>query len=101
MIIQKISQNLKSSQLLSFHDNIPFIFECFITYNTSSSMKKHCESTEPESHQMAKMFFYLSSSYSSDGLFYAIIPFFKHSPHTDCISNSAILQNDYISLLSD
>ena len=27
--------------------------------------------------------------------------FFKHSPHTNCISNSAILRNNYISLLSD
>ena len=27
--------------------------------------------------------------------------FFKHSPHTNCISNSVILRNNYISLLSD
>ncbi|MDD9818101.1 MAG: hypothetical protein OXU61_08225, partial [Gammaproteobacteria bacterium] len=27
--------------------------------------------------------------------------FFKHSPHTKSISNSAILRNNYISLLSD
>jgi len=27
--------------------------------------------------------------------------FFKHSPHTNYISNSAILCNNYISLLSD
>jgi len=27
--------------------------------------------------------------------------FFKHSPHTNSISNSAILRNNYISLLSD
>ena len=27
--------------------------------------------------------------------------FFKHSPHTNIISNSAILRNNYISLLSD
>ena len=27
--------------------------------------------------------------------------FFKHSPHTNCISNSAILRNNYILLLSD
>ena len=27
--------------------------------------------------------------------------FFNHSPHTDSISNSAILRNNYISLLSD
>ena len=26
---------------------------------------------------------------------------FKHSPHTNCISNSAFLRNNYISLLSD
>jgi len=27
--------------------------------------------------------------------------FFKHSPHTNSISNSAIFHNNYISLLSD
>ena len=27
--------------------------------------------------------------------------FFKHSPHINCISNSAILHNNYISLLTD
>jgi len=27
--------------------------------------------------------------------------FLKHSPHTNSISNSAIIRNDYISLLSD
>ena len=30
-----------------------------------------------------------------------ITGFFKHSPHTNCISNSAILCNNYILLLSD
>jgi len=30
-----------------------------------------------------------------------IIGFFKHSPHTNSISNSAVLHNNYISLLSD
>ena len=48
-----------------------------MTNNTPSGAKKHRESTEPESHQMAKMFFFLSfffffssssSSSSSDGL---------------------------------
>ena len=39
----------------------------FMTNNTPSGVKKHCESTEPESCQMAKMFFFLlSSSTSSD-----------------------------------
>jgi len=27
--------------------------------NTPSGAKKHCKSTEPESHQTAKMFFFL------------------------------------------
>jgi len=31
-----------------------------MTYNTPSNAKKHHKSTEPESHQMAKMFFFLS-----------------------------------------
>jgi len=35
--------------------------------NTPSGTKKHHKSTEPESCQMVKMFFFLSSS-SSDGL---------------------------------
>ena len=38
--------------------------------------------------------------------FYAVLAeesqaFFKHSPHTNSISNSAILRDNYISLLSD
>ena len=42
-----------------------------MTNNTPSGAKKHRESTEPESHQTAKMFFFLLlllSSSSSDGL---------------------------------
>jgi len=46
-----------------------------MTNNTPSGAKMHRESTEPEGHQMAKMFFFLlllpstsSSSSSSDGL---------------------------------
>ena len=40
MIIQKISQNLKNSKLVSIHDNLPYIFVCFMTYNMPTSMKK-------------------------------------------------------------
>jgi len=38
MIIQKISQNLKNGKLIliSLYDNVPFIFEYFMTYNTPS-----------------------------------------------------------------
>jgi len=54
MIIQKLS---KSQKLRTLYDNIPFIFECCMTYKTPRGMKKHCKSTEPESHQMAKMSF--------------------------------------------
>ena len=41
-----------------------------MTYNMPTSARKHCESTEPETRQMAKTFFFLSSSSSSpsDGL---------------------------------
>ena len=37
MIIQKMSHNLK---LISIYNNVPFIFECFMTYNTPSGLKK-------------------------------------------------------------
>ena len=37
-----------------------------MTKMTNSSVKKHCESTEPKSHQIARILFFLSSS--SDGL---------------------------------
>jgi len=36
-----------------------------MTYKTPSGMKKHCESTEPESHQTAKKFSFLPFSFSS------------------------------------
>ena len=39
-----------------------------MTNNMPSGVKKHRESTKPESRQTAKMFFILSSSSSSDGL---------------------------------
>ena len=39
-------------------DNLPFIFEYFMTYNMPSSAKKHREN-KLESRQMAKMFFIL------------------------------------------
>jgi len=47
-IIQKKSLKISktASRLVSLYDNVPFIFECFKTYNT----KKHCECTKPESH---------------------------------------------------
>jgi len=49
-----IKQNLKNGKLV----NLPFIFECFLMYNTPSSTKKNHKSTEPESCQMAKMCFF-------------------------------------------
>jgi len=49
---KKTSQNLKNGKRVSLYDNVPFIFECFMTYNTPSS----AESIEPESHQTTKMF---------------------------------------------
>ena len=55
------------SQLVSLYD-VRFIFECFMTYNTPSRVKKHNESTEPKSCKMAKMCVSSSSPFSSDGL---------------------------------
>jgi len=50
---------------VSLYVNVPFIFECFMIYKC----KKASQSTEPESHQTAKMFYFLlSSSSSSDVL---------------------------------
>jgi len=40
-------------------DNLPLIFECFMTYNTPGSAKKHCESYVLETRQMTKMFSFL------------------------------------------
>ena len=54
-IMQKISQNHKYSKLVNLYDYLPFIFECFMTYNMPSSTKKQHISTKPESHQMAKI----------------------------------------------
>jgi len=52
-----IIQNLV--KLVSLYDNLPFVFECFMTYNTPSSAEKkiyiYRESTEPQSRQAAKM----------------------------------------------
>ena len=53
-----VHQNLKNGQVVSLYDNLPFIFECFITYNTPSSTKKQCKNTEPENRQMAFFFFF-------------------------------------------
>ena len=49
--------------------------------------------------------YYRAASFPSQA-FYKVLAeesqaFFKHSPHTNSISNSAILRNNYISLLSD
>jgi len=75
----KISQNLKNGKLISLYDNLPFIFKCFMTYNTPGSTKKHHESTEPESYQTAKYF--PSSSSSLDRLvqnFLTLSQWFSH-----------------------
>ena len=46
----------------------------FIMNNMPSGVKKHCESTEPESCQIAKMFFFLSSSSSFSSSSYSSSP---------------------------
>jgi len=57
-------------------------------------------------HAWAEVCHILQSSKSPPQASYAVLAeesqaFFKHSPHTNSISNSAILRNNYISLLSD
>jgi len=54
-----ISKFFKNGKIVSLYDNLPFIFECFMTYNMPSRAKKHHENTKPESHQTAKMFLFL------------------------------------------
>jgi len=34
------TQNLKNGKLVSLYDDLPFIFERFMTYNMPSSVKK-------------------------------------------------------------
>ena len=53
---KKSSHNLNDSKLVNLYDNLPLIFECFMTYNMPRSVKKCCESTEPQSWQAPKMF---------------------------------------------
>ena len=49
--------------------------------------------------------YYRAASLSSQASYVVLAEesqaFFKHSPHTNSISNSALLRNDYISLLGD
>ena len=47
------------AMLISCYNTLPFIFVCFHDEKTPSVAKKHRESTEPESHQTAKMFIFL------------------------------------------
>ena len=60
----KISLNLSNGKIVSLYDNLPFIFECFVTYNTLSTMKKHCEVLNSKVARQPKCF----SSSSSDRL---------------------------------
>jgi len=66
-----IVQNLKNGKL---YDSLPFIFECFIPYNTLSSVKKHRESTEPQIARWPKCFEKICRVELCTELFYAIIP---------------------------
>jgi len=43
MIIQKYLSKSQNGKLISFYNNILFIFECFTTNNTPSDVKKHRE----------------------------------------------------------
>ena len=56
------TQNLKNGKLVSLYDNLPFIFERFMTYNMPSSVKKHCEVL---SHKFARRPKCCCSSFSS------------------------------------
>ena len=57
--IQKIP--LKTLNLLSLCNDIPFSHEFFMTKRAPSCAKKHHESTEPENDKTPKRFFFLSS----------------------------------------
>ena len=59
IIIQKISQNLRNGKLISLYNNLyRSALSVFMMNNTPSGLKMHRESTEPESCQMAIMFFF-------------------------------------------
>jgi len=58
MMIQKISQNLRNSKLISLYNNLPFIIKCFHDKQHAQWHEKHCESSEPESCQTDKMLFF-------------------------------------------
>jgi len=62
MIIQNLL-NLKKGELISLYDNVPFIFECMFSWQTTClvARKSVAKNTKPESHQTAKIF--LSSSW--------------------------------------
>jgi len=66
MTIQKISQNLKNSKLISLYNNALFIFKCFLTNKTPSSARKHRKGTKPRTRKIGQMFFFFLLS--SDGL---------------------------------
>ena len=54
----KKSLNVRNGKLISLYNNLPFIC-VFVTNNTPIGAIKHHKSTEPESCQMAKKFFFL------------------------------------------
>jgi len=60
-----IPKKVENGKLRSFYNNIPFIYECFMTNKTPSGTKKHCKSTEPESYQMDKCFCFFFRQASS------------------------------------
>ena len=67
MLIQ-IFQNLQNS-LQAVITPYRLTSSVFMTKNAPSGTKKHCESTEPESHQAAKMFFFKRASLNLRGSF--------------------------------
>ena len=66
-----IQNNLKNGKLITTYRSSLSIFT---TNNMPNDTKKHCESTEPESCQIAKMFFFLSSSSSFSSSSYSSSP---------------------------
>jgi len=72
MAIQKISQNLKNSKLISLDNNVPFNFKCFHDQQDSQWCEKASQRYQTNNLQNGPNVFLLLSSFffllSSDGL---------------------------------
>ena len=77
--------------------NVFFLFlfmPLFLAADTCLSWSLPCITEQQVSPQRLPMQYWLKNHWPDQA-------FFKHSPHANSISNSTILRNNYISLLSD